>query len=302
MAFELAKWLKEDMKFSDAEVAEMLPRFTPERLTQLERGYVAASDRDALTQAQTALAAKQTELTAASDRLNAELAEWASLEATDKTATQAMRDNLHKAEREVLRLNQAVTTLAEKAGVDPKTVIAEAAVVVKPELKVPAIDETKFVRADRFDPLIQFTVDLPAQLLYIAQQHQELTGKALDTRPIVAEIKRRGGQKGATAEQLDPIKVWEELHGIPALRQTRDDNTRAAEIKSAEDRGYERARTEAAVPGVHPAGKHAVVFQQRQNDGKFSQRTSVLKRPQPETSVRSAAAALASGKYRTKTA
>lgn len=296
MALDVKKWLIEEMGFSEAEAAEIAPKYTAERAAKLESGYVAANDRAAVAAARQDIDSAKAELKAANDRLNAEIAEWATMTAAEKAQSTELRDSLHASQAEVLRLQQTVQSVAAQAGIDPSTVLPKAEVKVPVETK-PTIDTSKFVNTDHFSTLMSFMADLPAQLQYIAEQHKELTGKTLDTRTIVAEVKKRAGQKDAV---VDPVKIWEDMHNIPTVRADRDKATREAEIAAAEQRGEERARTNLAIPGASTtrSARPSPVLGQRANDGHMAARTSVLKRPQPETGVNAAAAAFRSGKYR----
>ncbi len=299
MAVDIKKWLRDEMGFTDAaQIDEIASKFTNDHAAKLEAGYVASSDRAAVAAARTEIETQKAALKTANDKLNAELAEWASMTAAEKAEAGALRADLHASQQRVLALEQSVSTIAAQAGIDPKTVLPEPAKVEKVMEKQPAgVDPSKFVSADQFAQIMQFQVNLPAALQYIADSHRELTGKTLDTRTIVAEIQKRAGQKDAI---VDPVKIWEELHNIPTLRATKDSEARAAEIAAAEARGEERARSSMAIPGASTtrSSRPSPVLGMRDASGHMGQRTSVLKRPQPETGVMAAAAAFRSGKYR----
>lgn len=298
MAFDVRQFLK-DMKFSDAQIEEMAPKFGADQIAAAEAGYVAANDRASIAAARSEIQNQQAQLKAANDKLNAEIAEWATLTSEEKAQSTELRDSLDKSQQRILALEQSLTRLATTAGVDPKTVIPAAEKVETPVVKPAAVDTSKFVERDQFGTLMQFAVDLPAQLQFIADEHKELTGQRLDTRAIVAEIKKRAGQKDAVT---DPVRIWEEMNDIPAKRTARDAAARAAEIKAAEERGEERARSNMAIPGASTttSRRPSPVLSPRGTDGQVGPRTSVLKRPQPETGVMAAAAALRSHKYAEK--
>ena len=300
MAFDIKKFLAGDMKFSEAEVAEMLPKFTAERVTTLEAGVVSAADRKAIEDSKRALAASQAELDKKSNELNAEMAEWATMTAAEQKAATVKQERINALEASVLAHRQQLTTFAELHGVDPKTVLpTEGAPVVTNTPAKPVtseIDPKKFVQIEHFGPLMKFAINLPAELQYIAQQHFDLFGKHLDTRPIVAEV----NQRAAKGQDANVEAVWEELHHVPDRRAEKAKKEHDTEIAAAEARGEERARTAAALPSGSAPGRHAPVFGNRGVNGDIAPRTSALKRPQPEAGIRSAAAALASGKYRQK--
>lgn len=304
MAFDLQKFLRDEVGFKDeAVIAEIAAKFPADSGARLEAGFVSAQDRAAVAAARVEITNTQTQLKTANDKLNAEIAEWASLTSSEKEQSTQLRDSLHASQAEVLALQQSLTTVAAQAGIDPKTVMPAVKKVEPPvEAKPAAVDMSKYVPIDTFGQVSRFSLEVAAAMPFIAQQHQELTGKALDTRTIVAEITKRAGKNGAI---VDPVAIWEEMHGIPAIRETKAAEARAAEIAAAEQRGEERARTNMSIPGtstIRSARPSPVLGQRDAASGQFGHRTSVLKRPQPETGVMSAANAFRTGKYREKTA
>jgi hypothetical protein len=289
MAFDVTKWLKEDMAFSDAEIAELAPKLTP-KADALEKGYLRQSD---YSKNMDALKKSQTDLSAANDRLTAEMAEWATVQAKNEPITKKMRDDLDAAQLKVTQLTSRVERIATDAGLDPAKALEGIDQVVVKKDEPPPVDLSDYVKRGDLTGLASMSLNLPAELQSIADEHHELTGKRLDTRTIVRELQTRAGTKGNT-KTLDPREIWEEQHKIPELRATRDKKVHDDEIAAAENRGREAALSEIAVPGSTPAGRHAPVFQNREN----KPRESVLKRPQPGTTVNAAVGALRSGKYR----
>jgi hypothetical protein len=134
-----------------------------------------------------------------------------------------------------------------------------------------------------------YLLTLNAELPMIAADHLALTGKPLDTRAFIADIKARAARK----EDIDPVRLWETTYQIPEKRAAKAEELRKADMKAAEDRGYERARSEAAIPGQQAPGTHAPIFKSGETG-----RQSILKRPQPGQGTSQFAASLASGKYR----
>ena len=290
MAFDLDAFLKELGVSGEEEATLKAAMGKPERLQALEKGYLRQSDyskhMNDLKKTQDDLAAKQ-------QRLDAEAAEWATLSAAERENATKLRSDLEKHQQQVLALQQRVTRIATDAGLDPVKALEgiDQAPPEKKEPPVPPVDTSKFVQADQFGQFGNYMFELATTLPVLAAEHLALTGTPLDTRALGAEITKRASIKGAN---LDPRAVWEEVHGIPQIRQTKATAVREAELTAAEQRGFERARTEAALPVAPSTGVHSPAL--RGLDGKA--RESVLKRPGPETGVRGAAAALASGKYR----
>lgn len=295
MAFDIKKWLMEDMKFSDAEATEMMPRFTPERVGVIEKN-IGLSSANASANAE--VAKLQSDLKAANDKLNAEMAEWATLTTAEKAEATALRASLEAAQVRTVQLESRLTTLATQHGVDPKALLEGAAIV--PEVKkpdVPAVDPSKFVDVERFGTTVGYALDLPAQIDYIQREHHKLTGEYIDARDLVREIKQNAGKKDGV---VDPVALWEAKYQIPAKRDAKAKADFDKQISDAEARGEERARSSAALPNATSPGRHAPVFGSKGADGTVQPRTSALKRPQPGQTVNAAVSAFQTHKYRSK--
>lgn len=291
MAFDVSKWLKEDMGFSDDEIKDLAPKFTP-KADVLDKGYLRQSD---YSKNMDGLKKAQTDLAAANDRLTAEMAEWATVQAANEPITKKMRDDLEKAQLKVTQLTSRVERIATDAGLDPAKALEGIDQVVPPKKDdQPPVDLSGYVKTGDLGGLANMALTLPAELQSIADEHFDLTGKRLDTRTIVREIQARAGTRG-NQKSLDPREIWMEQHNIQTLRDDRSKKQHDDEISAAEARGREAALSEMAVPGSTPPGRHAPVF--HTTSGK--PRESVLQRPQPGTTVNAAVGALRSGKYRT---
>lgn len=297
MALDIKKFLKEELNFTDAELTpELVALYTPERVAKIEQGYKRQSD---YSRSQDELRTQQTELAAASERLTQEMAEWGTLTAAEKANSLKLQTDLHATQAEVLRLTQSVTSLATAAGRDPKeflTTTPGAPIVPT----TPAVDLSGYVKKEdlanmggQLNGVAEMALTLPATLAAIAIEHEQLTGQKLDTRTIIAEIRKRAGTRNNQLT-LDPESIWMEQHSIADKRTAAATAAHDAEIAAAVDRGRQEARTEALVPGSTSAHAHARIF--NRPDG--TTRTSVLQRPAPGTIAQGAAAALATGKYR----
>ncbi len=294
MALDLKKLLIEDFGFDEAEATALAPKIKPEKVAHLEQSIgIRAANVAAAAELETA----RQQLTEANNRLNDEMAEWATLTQREKAEATELRTRLEAAEVVATQLRMRATELAKAAGVDPKTALEGTAVVPerKPDAAPAAPDMSQYVRTDQFGNAIRFNVHLPAQLAYIAEEHRELTGQRLDTREITKLIEENASKKGGI---IDPVAIWEAKYGIPEKRQQAAEKKQAEVIAAAEARGEERARSAAALPNATPTGRHAPVFGSRNDQGQFTPRTSALNRPQPGGTVAAAAAAIRSGKYR----
>lgn len=289
MAFDLDAFLKDLGATGEEEATLRTALGKPDRLTLLEKNQLRQAD---FSRQSDALKVEQGKLQQANDRVTAEMAEWARIQNEGGEVTKKMQDDLHKAEQRALVLTQRVQSVATQAGLDPVKALEGIDQPAPPQkIDAPPIDTSKFVGADQFGQFGKYMFDFAAELPMLAQEHFDLTGERLNTRELRSEIEKRAGQKGAN---LDPRSIWEETYKITEKRDTKAKEARAVEITQAEQRGFERARTEAALPIPPSTGLHSPVL--RSSDG--NARKSVLERPQPESAVRSAAAALATGKYR----
>lgn len=292
--FDIKKWLQDDMGFSADDAAALAPKFEGERATKLA-SHASLVATTAAKQKELDKAASDLKL--ANDRLSAEMAEWATLTQAEKEASQGQLAALEAARVRAAQLETRLTALATQAGVDPKPLLEGTTPVpeVKPVVKAAEPSDKRYVEAEAFGAVTNFSLDLAGALPFIQQQHHELTGKYLDTRELVSEIKSRSRSGG----EVDPVRVWEEKYGIGQVRADRDAAQRAADLKAAEERGAERARSEMSVPGPVSPGRHSMVFGQRDSHGVVTNpRSSVLNRPQPGSTASTAAAAFRSGKYR----
>jgi len=288
MAFDVLKWLTEDLGYTADEAKELAPRFA-DRAEKIEKGYLRQSD---YSKNMNDLQKNQEKLTAAEAKLNEQIAEWATLSESEKANAGELRKQLDESQERVFKLTQRATRLAEDAGVDPKTIIGDEP---PPAPKKPEVVEP-------FDPkplytqiggVADYMLTLNAELPAIAQEHFDLTGQRLDTRAFIASIKEdlKSGKK--TVEDLDPVRRWESKYKIPELRQAKATEKYNNEIKAAEERGRTAAMTESALPNTHPkTGTHAPIFRTSNVET-----GSKLQRPQPSTRMAGAVAALASHKY-----
>lgn len=292
MAFDLDGFIKE-LGATDEEATTLKAALgKPERLTLLEKNQLRQAD---YSKNMNTLQSEQKKLTDAQTRLDAEAAEWASLSASEKEAATKLRTDLEASQAKVLTLTQRVQRVASDAGLDPVKALEgiDQPPPKKEEPKVDPIDTSKFVGADQFGTMSEYLFNLSIELPLIAQEHFDLTGERLDTRALRAEITERAKQKGAN---LDPRSIWEEKYQIQTKRETKTQAAREAEIKQAEQRGFDRARSESALPVPPSQGVRSPVLRTPTGEP----RQSVLKREQPETGVMAAAQALATGKYRNK--
>lgn len=292
MAFDLKAFYQE-LGFTPEEAAAVTAVLDkPERLTVLEKNQLRQSD---YSKQMNGLKAEQDKLVAAQARVDAEAAEWASLSASEKEQNTKLRADLEAHQNKVLALTQRVTRLATEAGLDPQKALEgiEQAPPKKEEPVVPPIDPSKFVPAEAFHQYGKYMFDVAMAIPDILHEHFELTGERLSASALKAEIEARAGQKGAN---MDPRAIWEEKYGIPAKREAKAKEADERRIKEAEERGFARARSEAALPIPPSNGRNSPML--RVNGDAASK----VQRPAPETGVRSAAAALASHKYAPKPA
>lgn len=292
MAFDTLKWLKEDLAVADDVAADLAAKLAPVA-DKIEKGFLRQAD---YSREMNGLRKAQTDLAAANDRLTNEMAEWATVQASGDKVTKKMRDDLDAAQLRVTQLQSRVTRIATDAGLDPTKALEGIDTVVTPPARTdqPPVDLSDYAKRDDLAGIVNMALSLPAELQAIADEHFDLTGKRLDTRAIVQEIRTRS-TTARNQKSLDPRTIWEETHKVGELRETRDRAAHDKEISAAEARGREAAISEMSIPGQAPAGRHAPAFRTGA-DGHAP--TSALKRPQPGSGTNSALSALRSGKYR----
>lgn len=303
MALDLKAWLTEIGVAAD-KIDAILPALGDTVAANIEKSTLRQSD---YSTKMNALGVAQTKLDEANERLNLEMVEWSETQQAGGVITEKMRKDLAKAQGEVARLTSVITTKSTELGLNPAEIIGDVPpVVVPPTPAGPDLSGyAKFTDLDtRFGNVGDYLMQLPVEIAVIQHEHQELTGEWLDPREIIKEVKARATDKlnrnadGSFKKPVDPRSIWEETNGIAAKRTTRQTEAHTAEIKAAEERGYERRATEAALPGQQPIGRHSPVLRQAGNaqDGGS-------KAPRPgqaghASRLSGAATALATHKYR----
>lgn len=292
MAFDVKKWLVEDLKFTEEEAGGLLTQLAP-KADLVEKGHLRQAD---YSRQLNDIQRLQADLKTNSDRLNREMAEWAEIRTTDTAAGQQMREQLEKAQLEKFQIEQALTRVAEQAGIDPRTVLLNGQPSPKPPDK-PApepFDATKITGPvmQTVGSIADYLISLQAKLPAITAEHQALTGEPLDVEKFVDEIKARAAKR----EDVDPRRLWETLNDIPAKREAKRQVDYNLAIKAAEDRGREAARSEAAIPGISAPGHAAPVFTRLGENNQPP--TSKFQRPNAHAAVAEFARSLATHKYR----
>lgn len=286
MAFDVQKWLVEEMGFTAEEATTLAPQFSS-RADKLEKGVLRQSD---YSRQMNDLKKLQDQLAESNDKLNEELAEFATMQANGETVTAAAREQIEKLEADKLRLTQRLTRAAEELGKDPKELLGD----VEPLKKVePVAFDDKQLREDlrtQVGGVASYMLRLNAKLPGIMREHKALTGEDLDVDAFIDGI-QQDIAKGKT-ENIDPVKRWEAQYQIPTKRTEASQKKYEADIKAAEERGRMAERSEQAIPGTPRAGEHAPVLK--------GMGESKLQRPQPSTRLQGAITSLATGKYRDK--
>jgi hypothetical protein len=86
MAFDTKQWLTE-LGFNETEIGELAPKFES-RTAQLEKGQLRQAE---FSRNQDALKKEQEKLVGQQQRLEQDIAEWATLTATEKEAAKKLR-------------------------------------------------------------------------------------------------------------------------------------------------------------------------------------------------------------------
>lgn len=286
---EAKTYLKGEVGLTD----EQLAGYTDAHLKKVADGLMRQADYDrAMNEGKAEIDTARADFESANQRLSAEMAEWAQVQAEGGKVTAKMRSDLEKAQSDVLRLTQTVTRVATDAGMDPAKLL-EGMVPVKVEPPTPP-NMDGYVRSDQLalqvDSLANLAVTFPAELYALSVEHHALFGKPLDANAITKELKARAAAPG-NRKSLDVRQIWEEQNKVPEARATAETKRWDTAMAEAEKRGREAAQSEISIPGSMTPGKHAPVFQQ--------QRTSAVNRPQPGGTHSKAVAAFNTGKYKT---
>lgn len=310
MAFDVKAWLADPaFAFSTEEQASLLTSFSADtRLAVLGGNQLRQSDYSkAMDAGKAEIATERAKLVDADTKLNAELAEWATVQGASAEKVAAANKRVAALEQQVLTSRQRIEQVAHTAGLDAAVYLKDldAPVTPPPAGTPPAGDPPAgdspnmdgYAKTDDIRQVNQLLHLQPFALQTISNEHLALTGEPLDAMALHAEITRRAAAKEDTSSLR---AVWESFHDIPAKRAAAATAKYDADITAAEERGRVAATSEAAIPGGSPAGARAIVFQAPPNaDGTpGAPRTSALERPQPQTRISSAVTALASGRYR----
>jgi hypothetical protein len=299
MALDLRDWLTKELGLSTVVVDDLVGPLTP-ALPKIEEHVLRQSDysrKMAEVQAKsTEIASQQQKLDEANQRLNQELLDWAEAQKAGEPLTVKMRTDLENAQAEVARLHSRLETLAAQAGIDPATILPPPSKepVAPPPPAAP--DLSGYVRLDQLGGMAQLLITLPAELQAIADEHRELTGERLDTRQIVAEFQKRASSKQQAPDKPADVRaIWEDAHKIAEKRAAKSAAAHEAEMKAAEDRGYERARTEQMTPTAHPAAHGSSVLI---NAGRTQPQLKAPTAADRVDRISQAASALATHRYR----
>jgi len=293
VADDARKWLTEEAGFTQIEADDFLSRF-PSKAEVFQRGFLRQGDYSKkMNEYQAEKARLEQEWKAKDDQINRDMAEWAELKASGDQNEEHLRQQVEQTRLEKAQIEVAFRNLAERHGEDITKILAGEKPPEKKEPPVPAPVDLSPLQ-QQIGGWATYQLSLMGALPGITAEHYTLTGKHLDTQAFVAGILNDLNNK--KLDNLDPRKRWEAEYGIPEKRAAQQKAQYDAELKSAEDRGYERARSEAALPVQHAPGHSAPVFTKITPEGKAPE--SKFHRPQAGASTRQFAQALASGKYR----
>jgi hypothetical protein len=292
MAFDLKKFLKDELGVADDQLDTVAAAYTPTMIAGLEKSVLRQSD---YSRHMNDLSAEKAALKEANEALNAELAEWAAVQASGGKITTQMKADLDAARAEKLRVEQSIQSYATANGIDVTKILGG---TVSAPTTTPTVDLTGYVKAEDVERIARqqagivanMAIEMPVVLAEIAYEHQELTGTRLDTRAIAQEIRNRAADPRNT-KSLDPRAIWEETHKVGDLRRDAEQKRIDTLIAEAKKSGREEALTEGSIPGSHTPGHRASPVFAKPHE-------SVLKRPQPQSTTNAAAAAFRSGKYR----
>ncbi len=284
MAFDVQKWLTDEMGFSAEEATTLAPQFSS-RTDKLEKGILRQSD---YSRKMDDLRKLEGQLAENNEKLNADLAEFASMTAGEQGEATKLRERIEKAEETAFKLTQKITRYGEANGIDVKEILGD---VDPPKKTEPVAFDDKQLRLDVRDQIggvAGYMLELTAALPDIAAEHERLTGTRFNQREFIAGIKADIAAK--KLDNLDPVKRWEAANNIPTLRTEAATKHTEASLAAAREEGRMAGLSERALPGEGRPGEHAPVFKMGGE--------SKLQRPQPGDRLSGAVSALATGRYR----
>ncbi len=285
MAFDVEDVLKSEWGLDGDDLKTVLGVLKP-RADKIEKGYLRQSD---YSRQMDEVKTLRQQIDDNSEKLNSDLAEFATLTASEQGEATKLRERIEAAETKAFQLTQKITRYAETNGLDVKEVLGDVEPVKKVE---PVAFDDKTLRNDvrnQIGGVASYLLDLNASIDDIAEEHQRLTGERFNRREFIAGIK--ADIAAGKTENIDPVKRWEAAHGIPQKRTEAATKQRETEIAAAKEEGRMAGLSERALPGEGRPGEHAPVFK--------GMGESKLQRPQPGNRLASAVSALATGRYRT---
>jgi hypothetical protein len=282
MAFDVEEVLKSEWGLDGDDLKTVLGVLKP-RADKIEKGYLRQSDYSREMDKVNTLRKQYDDN---NEKLNADLAEFATMTAGEQGEATKLRDRIEKAEAAQLRLTQKITRYAETNGIDVKEVLGD----VEPVKKVEPVAFDDAPLREQIGGVASYMLRLQAKLPGIMREHKALTGQDLDVDAFIDGIQQdiAAGKTG----NIDPVKRWEAAHQIPTKRTEAATKQRETEIAAAKEEGRMAGLSERALPGEPRTGEHAPVFKMGGE--------SKLQRPQPSTRLQGAVSGLATGRYRPK--
>lgn len=289
MAFVLEDVLKSEWGLDGDDLKTVLGVLKP-KADVIGKGYLRQSD---YSREMDKINTLRSELDTNNEKLNADLAEFATMTAGEQGEATKLRERIESAETKAFQLTQKITRYAETNGLDVKEVLGD----VEPAKKVdpPVAFDDKALRGElrtQIGGVASYLLDLNASIDDIADEHQRLTGQRFNRKEFIAGIK--ADIAAGKTENIDPVRRWEAAHNIPTLRSEAATKQREAERAADREEGRMAGLSERALPGEGRPGENSPVFKMGGE--------SKLQRPQPSTRLQGAVSALATGRYRPKTA
>lgn len=292
MALELTSWLV-SLGISKEKADAIAPDLAPAQKA-IEEGVLRQED---YSRKMGEINKLQADFEKNNTRLNEDIAEFAQMTADEQAGATALRNRIEVAERKAFDLTQKITRHAEAQGIDPKTILGDVEPAAEPTKAAAAAYDDSKLRGDinnTIGGVANYFLEIAGSIDDIAREHEELTGERFDRKKFIAGIKADIANK--KTDNLDPVRRWEGMYGIPEKRTASAQKNREQEVAKAREEGRIEGLSQASLPGGSNTGSgdhNSPVFRTTNvTNG------SVLKRPQPSTRLTGAIAALNSGKYR----
>lgn len=212
---------------------------------KLQGGYLRQADYDrGLNKAKEEASRANEEVARARSEVESEVRALAEWKTGQDGNLQALQTRAAKAEQDALTARQALERAATDAGTDVSRYL-EGASVVTPKVETPAFDASRFVDRDALSKVVLGNLDVQAEMLDLAAEHQQLFGEPLrNARELVAGVMDEAKRGNTNATIRD---AWRKKFDVDAKLKANDEASIQRRISDAVTAAEVRIKSEAAL-------------------------------------------------------